>query len=187
VYYGSTVNEGERTMCNQTLVRERVEACLQVAEKVYKREFKRPSVIFKKRGATAGTANYARWQLNFNVTLLDENVDHFVKQTVAHEVAHLVCNVVYDGGKTHRVRGERTSPHGRNWASVMSVLGVPADTTHKYDVSNSAIKQKPRKKFSYHCTGCKRDLPMGAIRHKKQQSGRASYSHCSGFAIIFNG
>ncbi len=174
-------------MCNQTLVRERVEQCFQVAEKAYERGFKRPVVIFKKRGTVAGTATPARWQLNFNNTLLNENVEHFVKQTVAHEVAHLICNVIYEGGKTFRVRGERRSPHGRNWKTVMVVLGVSADRCHTYDTTNSKVGRRKQKTYTYHCTGCKRDLEMGAIRHKKQQSGQTSYSHCRGFALIYNG
>jgi len=171
-------------MCNKTLVRTRVEECFQIAERAYNRTIKRPSVIFKKRGNAAGTANYGRWELNFNMVLLNENVEHFVKQTVAHEVAHLVDQAVYE---THsHVYGKR-SPHGRNWKKVMMVLGVPAERCHSYDVSNAAVSRRKSPTYTYHCTGCKRDLQMGAIRHKKQSTGRVSYNHCRGFALIYKG
>lgn len=174
-------------MCNQTLVRQRVEECFQIAERAYNREFKRPCVLFTKRGTSAGTASYSRCQLNFNMVLLNENMEHFIKQTVAHEVAHLVCNEVHGTGSVQfdsMGRRKKRSPHGRQWKTVMMTLGVPADRCHSYNVSNAKVNRRKSKTYTYHCTGCKRDLEMGAIRHKKQQTGRVSYSHCRGYALI---
>jgi len=177
-------------MCNRTLVRERVEQCFQIAENAYNRSIRRPHIRFDKRGTIAGTANYTKWELNFNAGLLDENVEHFVKQTVAHECAHLIDQAVYE---THTQnfdsfgRRKKRQPHGRNWKIVMMTLGVPAERCHSYDVSNVKQARRKSKTYTYHCTGCKRDLEMGAIRHKKQITGKASYSHCRGFALIYKG
>lgn len=178
-------------MSNRQLVIERVKECLVIAARRWPHEtFRFPSIIFKKRGTTAGTANGSKWQLNFNEILLNENLEHFVKQTVAHEVAHLIDHQVYD---SHAPRFDRNGrrkkrqPHGPNWKRVMAVLGVPADRCHDMDVSNARVTRRKTETFDYHCSGCNKTLPMGKIRHNKQQSGKANYTHCRGHKLTFVG
>ena len=72
------------------LLHARVEACYQLAEDFFKRSFPRPEVSFKLRGQKAGVAHLQENLLRFNPKLYAENREHFLKQTVAHEVAHLV-------------------------------------------------------------------------------------------------
>ncbi len=177
-------------MCNKTLVMARVEECFQIASRAYNHEFRFPSIRFDKSGTVAGTANGYKWELNFNETLLNENMDHFVKQTVAHEVAHLIDHEVYGlNNPKFNIYGQRKkrAPHGRNWKIIMMTLGVPAERCHNYNVSNVKRKRKTSKTYTYYCAGCKRNLQMGAIRHRNQSSGVRTYSHCRGYQIIFQG
>lgn len=179
-------------MCNRTLVINRVKECFAIAEQHFNTTFRHPRIRFDKRGTTAGTANGVYWELNFNETLLNENVEHFVYQTVAHEVAHLIDHHVYD---SHAPRFDRMgrrkkgSPHGPNWKRCMGVLGVPADRCHNYDVSNAKQSSRKRATFDYTCTGCGEVLPMGAVRHKNMQEGKRTYHHngCRGAKLIFVG
>ena len=177
-------------MCNKTLVMNRIDECFAMAEQRYNQTFRKPNVRFDKRGTTAGTANYVKWELNFNMVLLNENVEHFVHQTVAHEVAHLVDHQV-NGSLTRRFdsRGRRVKrqPHGPNWKRVMIALGVSPDRCHEMDTTNARVTRRKTETFDYHCSGCNKTLPMGKIRHNKQQSGKASYSHCRGHKLTFVG
>ncbi len=74
------------------LLHARVEACYQLAEDFFKRSFPRPEVSFKLRGQKAGVAHLQENLLRFNPKLYAENREHFLKQTVAHEVAHLAAH-----------------------------------------------------------------------------------------------
>jgi len=176
-------------MCNRTLVRQRVEECFAIAEERFNRPFAMPTIRFDKRGTVGGTAHYSKWELDFNEVLLNENLDHFVKQTVAHEVAHLVDHAVYDSLSvkfcSYTGKRKKRQPHGRNWKRVMAVLGVPADRCHSYDVTNS--QQRKSNTFDYKCLGCGKVLSMGKIRHNRQQTGQQSYSHCRGNKLEYVG
>jgi len=89
------------------LLKQRVETCYQQAEAFFKRPFPRPEVSFKLRGQKAGVAHLHENLLRFNLQLYRENQDDFLRQTVAHEVAHLVA---------HQLFGERIQAHGERLA-----------------------------------------------------------------------
>jgi len=174
-------------MCNKSLVIERVKQCYAIAEERFEKSFTLPTILFTKRGRVSGTANSFRNELNFNMVLLNENLEEFVEQTVSHECAHLIDDTVYGSLQTSFNRNgtrKKRSPHGRNWQSVMRVLGVEPNRCHKYDTTNSRQTRKASTTYSYLCTGCDKVLQMGAIRHNKQQTGKASYSHCRGHSLI---
>jgi len=178
-------------MCNRALVRQRVKECFAIAEKRYNRTFKSPTIRFDKRGRVAGTANGGKWELNFNETLLNENLEHFIKQTVGHEVAHLIDHDVYDSHAPRFCamtgRRKKRASHGENWKRVMRVLGLDPKRCHSYDTTNSRQTRRKQDTFEYKCTGCEKVFPMGKIRHNKQQSGKASYRHCRGSKLLYVG
>lgn len=100
----------------------RVEDCFLLAESFFKRSFKRPQVSLKLRGQKAGVAHLHENLLRFNPQLYRENSQHFLKQTVAHEVAHLIA---------HQLFGERIQPHGEEWQLIMrGVYELPPDRCH---------------------------------------------------------
>jgi len=180
-------------MCNKTLVIEKIKECFAIAQRRWPGEtFRFPTVRFDKRGTTAGTANGIKWELNFNMILLNENVEHFIAQTVPHEVAHLIDHQIYDSHAPrydHIGRRKKRSVHGRTWKMIMTILGVPADRCHNMDVSNARAARRKTEKFDYKCTGCNTVLSMGKIRHNKQQAGKVNYKHngCRGASLIFIG
>lgn len=85
-----------------------------------------PRITFDLRGTTAGRAFYTQNRVAFNPILLDQNPEHFVQQTVGHEVAHLAAFVKHGG---------HIKPHGPEWSRIMWALRLPARRCHNYDVS----------------------------------------------------
>jgi len=101
---------------------------------------KYPQVKFSLRGTTAGKADIGANELLFSPTLLRENPDHFIQQTVGHEVAHLISHLKW---------GWDIDPHGIEWKRVMWAFDLPALRCHSYDTSNvptraTSIRRRPR-------------------------------------------
>ncbi len=124
----------------------------------------KPTIDYSLRGQTAGKMGF-NGTMYINVCLLNENWDHYLEQTVGHEFAHHIVHAHFPGA----------TAHGYEWKNVMVKLGLPANRTHRYDVTNSTVKRKSQ--YAYVCDGCGTELMMGPVRHKKQQSGRANYRH----------
>lgn len=89
-----------------------------------------PTVSFDLRGKTAGQAWLQKNHVRLNAVLLSENVEHFIEQTVGHEVAHLAA---------HFKHGSRIQPHGQEWQAMMACIGLSARRCHSYDVSRAAV------------------------------------------------
>ena len=117
-----------------------------------------PTVDFRLRGAPAGKAHLQRGHLQFNAALLRANRDHFLHQTVGHEVAHLVTYALY---------GARAKPHGAEWKNVMREFGLDTRATHDYDVTGLRRSRSP---YIYAC-GCDTEIRVGALRHKRASRG----------------
>ena len=88
----------------------RVEACFAQAEAFFKRPFARPEVSLRLRGQKAGVAHLNENRLRFNAQLYAQNREDFLRQTVAHEVAHLIA---------HQLFGHAIQPHGKEWQAIM--------------------------------------------------------------------
>ncbi|MFK0573607.1 SprT family zinc-dependent metalloprotease [Endozoicomonas sp.] len=128
------------------------------AEKRLNRRFQKPYIRLDLKGQTAGQAWIEKRQLRFNPVLLNENRDHFLKQTVAHEVAHLLAYELY---------GPRIRAHGREWQSIMmAVFQLPADRCHSYDTQRSS-----RRDWLYQCQCQGKTIPLGTTRHNRSQKG----------------
>lgn len=121
-----------------------------------------PMVDYSLRGTTGG--KMGRGVMYINVVLMQENWDDYVKNTIGHEFAHHICQQLYPF--------ERVG-HGHKWKHWMYRLGLDASRCHSYDVENAQVKKKA--KYQYHCGGCKKDIFMGPVRHKKMVSGRTRY------------
>lgn len=117
-----------------------------------------PSWDVRLRGALAGKAYLQRWHLQFNATLLRANQEHYLLQTVGHEVAHLVVRALY---------GAAVKPHGIEWKTVMRAFGLETHATHSYDVS---MLRRARSPFVYRCA-CPGELHLGSLRHKRVTRG----------------
>lgn len=142
-------NEDKKTLESQC------EDCFIEAECFFNRPFKRPKYLFNQRGRSAGSAHLQRNIIKFNPTLYQQNKNEFLKQVVAHEVAHLITYQLY--GKVR--------PHGKEWQNIMAqVFNKPAKTTHNLDISDVIGKQ-----FAYHCLCTTHQLTIH--RHNKALKG----------------
>ncbi|MBU3057311.1 SprT family zinc-dependent metalloprotease [Pseudomonas indica] len=154
------------------LLNARVEACYQQAEAFFKRSFPRPRVSLKLRGQKAGVAHLDENLLRFNLQLYRENSEDFLRQTVAHEVAHLIA---------HQLFGPRIKPHGEEWQLIMrGVYELPPNRCHNY-----AIKRRSVTRYLYRCQ-CQ-DFPFSAQRHALVGKGRRYYCRRCKATLVFTG
>ncbi len=139
-------------------IQQRVIELYALAEQLFQRCFRKPYLRLDLKGETAGQAWIEKRHLRFNPVLMKENREHFLKQTVAHEVAHLLAYDIY---------GSRIRPHGREWQSVMSnVFQLPADRCHSYNTQKSS-----RRNWLYQCQCQGKTIPLGTTRHNRSQKG----------------
>lgn len=152
----------------------RVEDCFLQAESFFKRSFKRPQVSLKLRGQKAGVAHLHENLLRFNPQLYRENSQHFLKQTVAHEVAHLIA---------HQLFGERIQPHGEEWQLIMrGVYELPPDRCHTYEV-----KRRQVTRYIYRCQCADSDFPFSPQRHGLVNQGRRYLCRRCRQTLVFTG
>jgi len=156
------------------LLNARVEACYALAEQFFNRRFKRPEVSLKLRGQKAGVAHLQQNLLRFNEQLYRENTEHFLRQTVAHEVAHLIA---------HQMFGSRIQPHGEEWQLIMrGVYELAPDRCHTYP-----IQRRPVTRYVYNCSCAEQDFAFTAQRHALVAKGRRYYCrHCK-TTLAFSG
>lgn len=160
-------------------VEKKIADCLAIANKHYNPmlPFKTPTIKYEVRGTVGGYARFNQWEVDFNSVLLMENLEHFIESTVPHEVAHLIDHAVNGIQR----RGYKTISHGWTWKTVMHLFGCDGNRTHKYDVKNAQVKKKA--KYHYICEGCKKDVFMGPVRHKKHKIN--GYFHCRGSVLTY--
>lgn len=120
-------------------------------------------IRFFKKSTTAGYVIPSENNLVYlNLDLLQKNPDHFEKDTIPHEVAHLFARKIQLTNEGH---------HGRTWKFVMkNVYGLEPIRCHSLDTQGVGRKTK---KFKYICS-CKKHI-IGSVRHNKIKSGKSSY------------
>lgn len=137
---------------------------LQQAEQALQHSWPRPVLSYTQRGKAAGTAHLHRWEIRLNPVLLVDNLELFLHEVIAHELAHLLVFA----------RHGRVAPHGRAWQAMMrQVFGLAPRVTHQLDISSL---QGPL--FAYQCA-CQRHQ-LSLRRHNKVQRGQSRYlcRHC---------
>ena len=156
------------------LLNQRIETCYQQAEAFFKRAFKRPEVSLKLRGQKAGVAHLHENLLRFNPQLYRENHAHFLEQTVAHEVAHLIA---------HQMFGSGIQPHGEEWQLIMrGVYELPPHRCHSYEVERRKVNR-----FIYRCSCVDGEFPFSAQRHALVAKGRRYYCRRCKVTLTFSG
>lgn len=137
------------------LVQQKIHECMAIAENYFRIKLKIPSMNFKQRGRTAGTAYLQLNEVRFNRFMLNQNPVEFIATVVPHEVAHIVVYQVY---------GRNVKPHGQEWRAVMEHLfNVEACRTHDFDTP------RPKNVFLYQCD-CQTH-EFSAQRHGRASKG----------------
>lgn len=114
------------------------------------------------KGATAGRAKRKRFlgdaYLSFHPGLLAKYKDDYIRETVPHEVAHIIAGHLKPGCGSHR----------STWRGVMYTLGLEPIRCHAYDVTEFQT-HRPRP-FVYKCACSEHQLT--SILHSRIQNGR---------------
>lgn len=153
--------------------------CLTKAQKKYGENLitKIPEIRYDTKETVAG---YACWNMGnpyirINPILLNENIDEMLKQTVPHEVAHIIVDELNKDriGSTYNYftgRRKRTiAPHGIEWQNVMYCFGLQSDRCHDMNVESIRVLRN-KKQYQYRCN-CKTHI-VGQIIHNRIVSGR---------------
>jgi SprT protein len=142
---------------------ENVKKAFEVASSKLNVKLKFEGVKFFNKSTTAGYVIPSTDNLVYlNLELLKKNPDHFEKDTIPHEVAHLFARKIQLTNEGH---------HGRTWKFVMkNVYGLEPIRCHSLDTQGIGKKTK---KFKYICN-CKKHI-VGSVRHNKMRSGKSSY------------
>lgn len=143
------------------------------AEQYFNKNFPQPELDLSLRGRCAGQAYLQTWKVRFNLGLLKENYEAFMQEVVPHELAHLIA---------FREFGSRIRPHGKEWRWVMEhVLGVPARTTHQFDVTQTA-----KQNYLYRCACPERTHALTIRRHNKILRGTNYLCKSCNSILVFN-
>lgn len=157
-----------------TLLKHQIENCYLTAEKRLNRSFIRPEIYLNLRGKSAGIAIPTKNRLRFNAYLLENNQDHFLKQTVPHEIAHLIAYTLF---------GPQIKPHGKQWQQLMiQVFEVQALRCHQY-----TLEKKPKKHFIYHCHCLKLSHAFTVRRHHLALKGTQYICKTCCQVLVFKG
>lgn len=153
----------------------RVEACYQQAEAFFKQRFARPEISFKLRGQKAGVAHLTENKLRFNLQLYRANQEDFLRQTVPHEVAHMVA---------HQLFGPRIQPHGEEWQLIMrGVYGLVPERCHNYEV-----QRRVQTRYIYRCACTEGgEFPFSSQRHRLVAQGRRYFCRRCKVTLSFTG
>lgn len=153
------------TLRQQDQVVSATRRCIQQAEKRLGQEFGLPPVTFDLQGRAAGMYRVCRnrRQIRYNPYIFGKYFADNLANTVPHEVAHYLTDVLYG------LRNVR--PHGREWQAAMCVLDAEPTVTCRYDLTGIPVKRQRR--FSYRCA-CAAHA-VSAVRHNRVQRGLGKY------------
>lgn len=134
------------------------------------------TVRFDLRGRAAGMYTHREGQrtIRFNPWLFANFFADNLQNTVPHEVAHYLCDVIYG------LRSVR--PHGKEWRTLMVMLGAEPLTRHHYDLQGVPVRRQRR--IAYRCA-C-RQHALSLQRHRRIQSGLGYYQcrHCGSKLVL---
>ncbi|HET9695193.1 MAG TPA: SprT-like domain-containing protein [Steroidobacteraceae bacterium] len=148
----------------------RIAECQQLVSAIHPEFPEVDYTLFSGRRA-AGLAFGNEHRIALNEVLLRENPEQMLRDTVAHEFAHIVVWWRY---LQQRRRGldEASAPppraHGAEWRTVMRyVFDVEPARCHRFDTSNTGARVQRR--WEYRC-GCQMHL-VTTSKHRRAQSG----------------
>lgn len=149
----------------------RIAECHELVTAIHPEFPKVDYTLFTRRRA-AGLAFGNEHRIALNEVLLRENPEPMLRDTVAHEFAHVVVWWRYLQEKTRLAAPDRyvraPSAHGNEWRTVMRyVFNVEPARCHRFDTSNTGARVQRR--WEYRC-GCQAHL-FTTSKHKRAQAG----------------
>lgn len=149
----------------QELVINETNHFIKIAGEYYNRVFREIPVLFDLTGKAAGMYRVKAGQrvIRYNPYVFAKYYDDNFSETIPHEVAHYVTDMLFG---LRKIRA-----HGGEWKSVMQVFGVAANRTANYDLSDLPVRKF--KTYVYHC-GCQ-NYDLTSRRHNKILRGTGHY------------
>lgn len=128
-------------------------------------DFAEIPVLFDLRGRSAGMYQVKNGQrmIRYNPVIFSRYFEDNLVQTVPHEVAHYVADML------HGFRNIR--PHGREWKEIMRFFGADTRATGQYDLQGLPLRRQRR--FRYQCSCQQHDLTTR--RHNRVNRRQAQY------------
>lgn len=139
--------------------------CLARAGTIFQRAFPQIPVRFDLRGRAAGMYRVQRGVrlIRYNPHIFAKYFDDGLAQTVPHEVAHYVTDLLYG---LRRVR-----PHGPEWRAIAQALGASPRATSTYDLTGIPVRRQST--YAYRCACMQHRL--SAQRHNRVRRGQGQY------------
>jgi SprT protein len=131
-------------------------------------------IKFAIKGKIAGWACYETKTLNFNLYLIKNNLEEYIKQVIPHEVCHLFVSKKFPKAKNH----------GWEWQSYMQRLNLNPERCHSMDTS-TVPTQINKVKYTYKCTGCGHMFYLSKTIHNKIINGQKRVCGKCKHSIIF--
>ena len=158
----------------EELIKERLTTLNHVALDWFDYDEDLPKLTWDLKGTVGGQAYLNQNMIRINMEAFAKYKDHYKKQTIGHEFAHLVA---------YNALGHRG--HGRSWARVMRKFNLFPDRCHDYDLTPASVVNR---QYLYECDKCGKEFTLTAIRHNKMQKGKQRYRHSTdGGQLVYKG
>lgn len=118
---------------------------------------------------TAGIAYRYQRKISLNYNMLISEGDGF-DATIAHEIAHIVTDVVYGGFNQHNAR----------WQYVFGLSGHNVKRCHNYE---SSVRNR-RYRLKFNCMSCNKSLSITPNLYTKMKNGQSR--KCAACKCIIN-
>ena len=157
---------------DQRLVVEQTASRIRQASDLFERNFAQIPVLFDLHGRTAGMYRVRNGErvIRYNPFIFARYFDDNLAQTVPHEVAHYIADIVY-GFRNIR-------PHGEEWKNIMRFFGADTRATSQYDLEG--LPQRKFHQFRYRCRCQLHNLT--SRRHNRVERNQVRYfcKQCGG-------
>lgn len=118
-----------------------------------------PYLDFFHKGRTAGWAKSREWRVEINTHIAAQNLE-MMKDTVSHEIAHMVCFATGLG-----------NGHNAGWKRVHRMLGGSSSRTYCAKTEGvTAIRARSVKEFLYAFGRADDSMWVGPTQHKRIQT-----------------
>ncbi|MFK8069145.1 MAG: SprT-like domain-containing protein [Gammaproteobacteria bacterium] len=142
----------------QLIVIDRQNELIELAASEVGKKIPQIEIKFDLSGRTAGmycSHKRQRW-IRYNPYIFAKYFEENFKTTIPHEVAHYLVDHIY------RLR---RAPHGKEWRSMMHLLGCEPETTHKFDLEGVPVKRQQRHLYRCSC----QEHQLSSTRHNRAQ------------------